>query len=497
MTTNSQTPDFVVNTMRKNQVICAYIVDKDGDALMPGTLQCPQIDSETLYGDDKRADVSFPLPEQDPMDWLGPLATPEQMPQEGALYPVPAENPHDQVNPRFGKVTYLADHPYAQQAEAIMRKVALLVRPIMDENKWTVNHLTEMYTSEKDDGCYGFNLGRGETIFVRLREIDDKSIFLEFEEILNTVLHELIHNWYDDHDGDFAALWYDLALRFGASMGCVTHQLKTASRPTQHPKGHISVFLAGTRIFLSEEAYKKHFSIWAQRHQDQDEQTLQSRYQLSKFRTLYINKGYDHDDYCVYARLIQIARGLDPAINKSIKELPNNKEFHSAAFADESEGIEDDITFPDIHGGADAEANWAMNLYMHMWRIGTKVGMHASTRDWLIEQITHLLSWGPKIDGDHWHHVFRLAPERFYDGIMWSFPSDLAESSVLLGKMVCNVYGQTTTPEGQCLRDIVIARLKEIQTNSVHAARYYDLKLLLEILRENEDLSKDLDATVV
>lgn len=453
---------------------------------MPGLINCQSIVAEVDWDNDKRADVSFPQnPDKDPMDWVSPLGSPELDPLQSAV-PVPLENPDDHVNPRFGRVTYLADYPYAPQAEAIMRKVALIVRPVMDEYRWSVIHLTEFY--DPKNGDLGLNQDRGECVLLRLRDITDKTKFLQWHEVLSTLLHELCHNWWDSHNGDFCATWMDLNIRFGAAMSDARVYVSKACRPTQHPKGHVSVFFAGTRIFLSEDAYRKHFSIWAQRHQEQDDKMMKSGQPIEGFRSLYIDLSSDHPNLCVIARLLQVARGLDPAINRSVLDVPNAEvDFYTRE--------PKEVAFSEWFLTPEKYESLALDLYLDLFRIGTECGMHDTTKDWLIEHIKHVFHWGPAVDGDDWYKIFQLRPKSFYDG-QWTWPTDRQVAGSVLGEMACMIYSEIPLPQGQCLRDIVITRMNELAANSAIAAQYFDLDVLLKELQENEELENDLNASV-
>ncbi|KAK4111862.1 WLM-domain-containing protein [Canariomyces notabilis] len=65
-----------------------------------------------------------------------------------------------------------------------------------------------MYPSRAD--LLGLNVDRGREIKVRLRQHWDRSQFLPFEEILDTMLHELVHIVHGPHDDKFNALWDQL-----------------------------------------------------------------------------------------------------------------------------------------------------------------------------------------------------------------------------------------------------------------------------------------------
>lgn len=472
MDTPPRTPESITGARGNCGVSSNYFVDTDGDVAMPGTSSCTLGMTMTTrwWGDDKRAEVDFPPFEEYSVYWSSPFGSPTD--PDFNFPRVPVENPKDHDNPRIGKVTYLADFPHALEAESIMRAMAILVRPIMEEHKWSVDLLTEFYPD--NERLWGRNENWGEAILVRLRDPKDKNKFFPRAEILSTVLHELVHNWYNRHHGNFLALWSSLNTRFGADTTLSDEYRESARNernlPIQHPKGHISIFMMGNRLFLAEEAYKKHFSIWAKHHQEQDNQMLQSGQPLEESRSVYIDLNYRGPEHCIYARFVQLARGLDPAIDKPLTDLPNCKDF---------ELIED------FYPVTKTDAMSALGLYLKMYTVGIDCGMHASTKAWLIEHINEVLWMGPKVDGTKWFRLFRKKSESPHDRHVWVFPSDRKEAARFLVLAMCLVYYYARTPETQCLRDLAIARVAHLAANEEQAALYFDCRFLTDAINEN------------
>jgi len=56
------------------------------------------------------------------------------------------------------------------------------------------------------------NRNRGEVVYVRLRPADDESTFLEFDDLVGTMLHELTHNVFGPHDDKFYKLLEEIKL---------------------------------------------------------------------------------------------------------------------------------------------------------------------------------------------------------------------------------------------------------------------------------------------
>ncbi|KAI8552057.1 hypothetical protein RHMOL_Rhmol06G0234800 [Rhododendron molle] len=80
---------------------------------------------------------------------------------------------------------------------------------IMNKHRWRVGIMTEMapvgYVGVSPKCILGFNKNQGEEISLRLRT-DDLKGFRKYESIKKTLLHELAHMVYSEHDANFFAL---------------------------------------------------------------------------------------------------------------------------------------------------------------------------------------------------------------------------------------------------------------------------------------------------
>ncbi|KAG6496641.1 uncharacterized protein LOC121993186 [Zingiber officinale] len=80
---------------------------------------------------------------------------------------------------------------------------------IMNKHRWRVGIMTEMapegYVGISPECILGFNKNHGEEISLRLRT-DDLKGFRKYESIKKTLLHELAHMVYSEHDSKFFAL---------------------------------------------------------------------------------------------------------------------------------------------------------------------------------------------------------------------------------------------------------------------------------------------------
>lgn len=98
-------------------------------------------------------------------------------------------------------------------SEALKRMHMLAEDPgilaIMDKHRWRVGIMTEMapvgYVGVSPKCILGFNKNHGEEISLRLRT-DDLKGFRKYESIKKTLLHELAHMVYSEHDANFYAL---------------------------------------------------------------------------------------------------------------------------------------------------------------------------------------------------------------------------------------------------------------------------------------------------
>lgn len=64
--------------------------------------------------------------------------------------------------------------------------------------------------SPKNPSLLGVNVARGVNVKLRLRMVNRDCDFLPFDELLDTMLHELCHNAHSSHNGSFYKLWDEL-----------------------------------------------------------------------------------------------------------------------------------------------------------------------------------------------------------------------------------------------------------------------------------------------
>ncbi|XP_028772023.1 DNA-dependent metalloprotease WSS1 [Neltuma alba] len=87
------------------------------------------------------------------------------------------------------------------EARKILEKVAKQVQPIMRKRNWKVKVLSEFCPA--NPSLQGLNIGPGAEIKLRLRRPDREWDFFPYEQILDTMLHELCHNEHGPHNAQF------------------------------------------------------------------------------------------------------------------------------------------------------------------------------------------------------------------------------------------------------------------------------------------------------
>ncbi|GAB1734816.1 hypothetical protein NU195Hw_g9574t1 [Hortaea werneckii] len=108
----------------------------------------------------------------------------------------------------FNSYEHLQGLPRGDAALTMLRKVASLVKPIMRKHGWKVQILAEFLPPEQN--LLGLNINKGYKICIRLRYHNNPDLFLPTEQVVDTMLHELSHNVWGDHDSNFHRLWDEL-----------------------------------------------------------------------------------------------------------------------------------------------------------------------------------------------------------------------------------------------------------------------------------------------
>ena len=114
--------------------------------------------------------------------------------------------------------------PHAFEARKLLFNVATdpAICHILKQRRWTVGTLAELdpvddRLSEKMEGggkrLLGYNTNHGAQIHVRLRT-DDLSTFLPYDQVVDTILHELAHNEVGPHNAHFWHLMSQLKVDY-------------------------------------------------------------------------------------------------------------------------------------------------------------------------------------------------------------------------------------------------------------------------------------------
>ncbi|KAJ5648591.1 hypothetical protein N7490_004963 [Penicillium lividum] len=113
-----------------------------------------------------------------------------------------------ELDPLISEYRHEKSRPREAEALFMLRKVASIVKPIMRQRSWRVGALCEFYP--RQGNLLGLNVNGGQKICLRLRYASDQKQFLPFEQIVDTMLHELSHIVHGPHNRDFHALWNQL-----------------------------------------------------------------------------------------------------------------------------------------------------------------------------------------------------------------------------------------------------------------------------------------------
>ncbi|KAI7894466.1 WLM domain-containing protein [Mucor mucedo] len=95
----------------------------------------------------------------------------------------------------------LKNKPESEKALVILKRLASQVKPILNNRNWTIKNLCEFFPT--NENLLGVNVNRGWKVNLRLRPHYDDKLFLEYEEILGTLLHEMAHIVRGPHDQQF------------------------------------------------------------------------------------------------------------------------------------------------------------------------------------------------------------------------------------------------------------------------------------------------------
>lgn len=116
--------------------------------------------------------------------------------------------PNTEIDALIDQYQHESQRPRAAEALHLLRKIGSIVKPIMRQRCWRVGTLSEFYPAQAN--LLGLNINRGQKINLRLRHAGDATQFLRFEDVVDTMLHELCHIVVGPHNAAFHALWEQL-----------------------------------------------------------------------------------------------------------------------------------------------------------------------------------------------------------------------------------------------------------------------------------------------
>ncbi|KAK6517505.1 hypothetical protein TWF281_004157 [Arthrobotrys megalospora] len=120
----------------------------------------------------------------------------------------------DDPDTLIGTFFHLTNYPNAPYALSTLQRVASLVKPIMRRHSFRIAKLAEFYP-EMETNLLGLNTSFPGTsnlpiIQLRLRQPYDSRVFLPYESVVQTMLHELTHCVHGPHDETFWKMFRSL-----------------------------------------------------------------------------------------------------------------------------------------------------------------------------------------------------------------------------------------------------------------------------------------------
>jgi hypothetical protein len=102
------------------------------------------------------------------------------------------------------QIIELVSQPKKEEAKILLERLATATESIMKRRDWKVKKLKEFYPD--NPSLLGLNENKGNTIKIRLRDPKNINVFLPWESLLGTMIHELAHNEISDHSAQFYKL---------------------------------------------------------------------------------------------------------------------------------------------------------------------------------------------------------------------------------------------------------------------------------------------------
>ena len=105
---------------------------------------------------------------------------------------------------KVGGTKELTTMPNPALAKDLLERLVAITSKVVTNRKWSVKILKEFYP--KNPSLLGLNVNAGSSIMIRLREARDMKVFLPWQSILGTMIHELTHNEIGEHSAEFYTL---------------------------------------------------------------------------------------------------------------------------------------------------------------------------------------------------------------------------------------------------------------------------------------------------
>lgn len=114
----------------------------------------------------------------------------------------------DDVRFRVHESTVLKTFPQHEAARALLDRALVPINELLKQHRWRVLKVSEFFP--KNDNLLGLNVNHGQHVKVRMRPHFNRNEFFAYEEIVCTLVHEVVHNTISPHDASFWALYHKL-----------------------------------------------------------------------------------------------------------------------------------------------------------------------------------------------------------------------------------------------------------------------------------------------
>lgn len=110
-------------------------------------------------------------------------------------------------NPNISTIASLNKGPCPEQCLRMLYSLSHKVSKLMEQKSLKINQLQEFHP--KQENLLGMNVNKGHKVLLRLRHKRDIYTLMDEESVMDTFLHELVHNTIGPHNDKFNKLWDD------------------------------------------------------------------------------------------------------------------------------------------------------------------------------------------------------------------------------------------------------------------------------------------------